>query len=66
MTQVKLSDVLMETTKAVQALGAKAGINLKTTEIYNNDQVEALAVVGGLVKQLLEKASKETIEVINK
>lgn len=63
--QVKLSDALFSTAEAVVAMGKKSGLDIKITDVYKKENLEGLAMVSGLIRQLAEKSKGVTIEVLN-
>lgn len=62
---LKLSDGLFITAEAIVNIGRKSGINLQLTEVYTKDNLESLALIAGLLRQVVEKTAKASIEVTN-
>jgi len=65
MADIKISHLLYDTAQAVQAIAKDSGINLNFTDIYKEENLEGLALIGGLLRQQAEKASGEKIGVLN-
>jgi hypothetical protein len=62
---LKLSDCLMVTAESVIALAKKANIDLRLTDVYNKDTATNLALIAGLMRELVTKVSVKSIEIIN-
>jgi len=64
MADIKVSNLLYDTAQAVQAIARNSGIEIKITDIYKDENLEGLALIGGLLRQQAEKASGEKIGVL--
>lgn len=62
---LKLSDSLLHVANSVVGLARIAGLEIKVTQVYTKETVEALALLSGLLRQLAEKAAKTQIETVN-
>ena len=66
MKNLNLSDALMTTAESIKQLAAHSNIKLKITDIYTEENAEKLALLSGLLKDMVKHVSKEEINIVNK
>ena len=63
--QIKVTDLVTITGQAALNIGTKIGIKVSITKLNSDEHLKTLAMIGGLLRQLVEGVSDEKIEVVN-
>ena len=65
MKAVKLSEALALTASAVEVLAEEAGVELDILKLYTSESIKELAVIAGMLKNVLERVEGLKIEIVN-
>jgi hypothetical protein len=63
--QIKVTDLVTITGQAALDIGTKVGIKVSIEKLNSEEHLPTLAMIGGLLRQLVEGISDEKIGVVN-
>lgn len=64
--QIKVTDLVTITGQTTLDIGTKIGIKVSIEKLNSDDHLKTLAMIGGLLRQLVEDVSGEKIETVSR